>query len=178
MCSSDLVAKDTLPRVGITPGLTVTLARVEIDTETGKIYVKEMLAVGDSGTILHPQAYGQQMRGGNVMGLGMALLERHSYDPKLGLPASTSIERSRLPTYLDVPVENNWVAVDLPDPSNPVGVKGVAEPALGSAAAALTSAVSDALGGVLFNRTPITFDMILNALAGRPQSVKPMQLNV
>ena len=95
------VAKDTLPRVGITPGLTVTLARVEIDTETGKIYVKEMLAVGDSGTILHPQAYGQQMRGGNVMGLGMALLERHSYDPKLGLPASTSIERSRLPTYLE-----------------------------------------------------------------------------
>jgi len=172
------VAKDTLPRVGITPGLTVTMARVEIDTETGKIYVKEMLAVGDSGTILHPQAYGQQMRGGNVMGLGMALLERHSYDAKLGLPASTSIERSRLPTFLDVPVENNWVAVDLPDPSNPVGVKGVAEPALGSAAAALTSAVSDALGGVLFNRTPITFDMILNALAGRPQSVKPMQLNV
>ena len=31
------VAKDNLPRVGITPGLTVSFAEVEIDTETGKV---------------------------------------------------------------------------------------------------------------------------------------------
>jgi xanthine dehydrogenase YagR molybdenum-binding subunit len=112
------------------------------------------------------------------MGLGMALLEHHSYDPKLGLPSGASIERSRLPTWLDVPPEIGWGAVDIADPSNPVGVKGVAEPALGSGASAITSAVSDALGGVLLNRTPILLDMILNTLSGRPQSVKPLQLNV
>ena len=30
------VAKDNLPRVGVTPGLTVTFAEIELDTETGK----------------------------------------------------------------------------------------------------------------------------------------------
>jgi CO/xanthine dehydrogenase Mo-binding subunit len=170
--------KDTLPRVGVTPGLTVAFAKVELDVETGKVYVTEAYSVGDSGTILHPQGYGQQMRGGVVMGLGMAMLENHSYDPKLGLPASASLERSRLPTWLDVPAVNEWAAVDLADPSNPVGVKGVGEPAEGSGAAAVTSAICDALGGVLFNRTPITLDLILNTLAGRPQSIRPLQLNV
>ena len=31
------VAKDNLPRVGVTPGLTVTFAEIELDTETGKV---------------------------------------------------------------------------------------------------------------------------------------------
>ena len=31
------VAKDNMPRVGVTPGLTVTFAEIELDTETGKV---------------------------------------------------------------------------------------------------------------------------------------------
>jgi CO/xanthine dehydrogenase Mo-binding subunit len=56
-------------------------------------------------------------------------------------------------------------------------VKGVGEPPLGSGAAAITTAVSDAMGGYLFNRTPVSTDMILNALSGRPQAHKPLQVN-
>jgi hypothetical protein len=33
------------------------------------------------------------------------------------------------------------------------------------------------LGGHLFNRTPVSTDMIVNHLAGRPQSHKPLQIN-
>ena len=61
--------------------------------------------------------------------------------------------------------------MDKPDPANPVGVKGVGEPPVGSAASAMVSAVSNALGAdTVFARTPIVPDMIINAAAGRPQS--------
>jgi CO/xanthine dehydrogenase Mo-binding subunit len=61
------------------------------------------------------------------------------------------------------------------DPQSPVGGRGVGEPAQGCAASAVCSAVWDALGGKLLNRTPIVPDMIINAVAGRPQSYKPLQ---
>ena len=69
-----------------------------------------------------------------------------------------------------------WDAVNLADPQNPVGGRGVGEPAEGSGAAAVISAVEDALG-MAFNRTPIVPDMIINAAAGRPQSTKPLSVN-
>ena len=171
------VAKDNLKRVGITPGLTTSFAEIELDTETGKIEVKELLCVVDCGTVLHPLGLGHQIAGGNVMGIGMSHLERHVFDPKLGIPTTQSIEQSKPPTYLDVPAEIGWGAVDKPDPQNPVGVKGVGEPVEGSGASAIVSAISDALGGHLFNRTPVSLDMILNHLNKRPQAHKPLQIN-
>ena len=68
-------------------------------------------------------------------------------------------------------------AVDIADPQNPVGAKGIGEPVQGCAAAALLGAISDALGGHYFNRTPVMADHIVNAAAGRPQSHKPLQVN-
>jgi CO/xanthine dehydrogenase Mo-binding subunit len=171
------VAKDNLPRVGVTPGLTTTFAEITLDVETGKINIVDMLCVADCGTVLHPQGLAAQIRGGNVMGIGLAVLERHVYDPKLGLPTNTLLYQTKPPTYLDVPIEIGWAAVEKADPQNPVGVKGVGEPVQGSGAAAITSAISDALGGHLFNRTPISLDMILNYLSKRPQAHKPLQIN-
>jgi len=169
-------AKDNLPRVGVTPGLSVSMAEIELDLETGKFEIKDMISVADCGTVLHPLGLGHQISGGNVMGIGM-VMERHIYDPKLGIPASVGFHQGKLPTYLDVPVEVGWGAVEKPDPQNPIGVKGVGEPVLGSGASAITSAISDALGGHLFNRTPVTPDMIINHLAGRPPAHKPLQVN-
>lgn len=171
------VAKDTLPRVGLTPGLATTFAEVQVDVETGKVEVVDMLCVADCGTVLHPQGLGHQIRGGNVMGIGLAVLERHVYDHKLGLPANVLLYQSKPPTYLDVPKEIGWAAAEKPDPQNPVGVKGVGEPVQGAGASAVTSAVSDALGGHLFNRTPVSADMIINLLSKRPQAHKPLQIN-
>jgi xanthine dehydrogenase molybdenum-binding subunit len=72
-------------------------------------------------------------------------------------------------------MQTGWV--DIADPQNPVGAKGVGEPVQGCAAAALLCAISDALGGHYFNRTPVMPDMIVNAAAKRPQSHKPLQVN-
>src|SRR5258707_14479875 len=81
------VAKDSLPRVGVTPGLTTTFIELQLDVETGKINIVDMLCVADCGTVLHLQDLANQIRGGNVMGIGMAMFERHVYDPNLRLPA-------------------------------------------------------------------------------------------
>jgi xanthine dehydrogenase molybdenum-binding subunit len=76
-----------------------------------------------------------------------------------------------------VPSEMDWMAVDQADPVNPVGVKGIGEPLMGCAAAALLCALSEALGGHYFNRTPIVTDMIVNAASGRPPAHRPLQVN-
>ncbi len=111
------------------------------------------------------------------MGFGMATLERHIYDPHYGLPGTIGLHQTKPPTYLDVPLEMGWAAVNKADPQNPVGAKGVGEPPMGCAAAALLCAISDALGGHYFNRTPVVPDMIINALAGQPLSHHPTQVN-
>ena len=107
----------------------------------------------------------------------MAATERHIYDPQNGLPANIGLLGCKPPSYLDVPARMQWGAVELADPQNPVGAKGMGEPPLGCAAAALACAISDALGGVYFNRTPVVADMIVNAMNGRTQSHRPLQVN-
>jgi CO/xanthine dehydrogenase Mo-binding subunit len=111
------------------------------------------------------------------MGIGLATKERMVYDPQNGLPANVSFNNAKPPTYLDVPLHMGTAAVDIADPQNPVGTKGAGEPVMGSAASALICAISDALGGHYFNRTPIMIDMIVNAAAGQTQSHKPLQVN-
>ena len=127
--------------------------------------------------MLHPQSLATQVKGGAVMGFGLASLERHIYDTRYGLPRAVGLHDSKPPTYLDVPLNMQWDAVDKADPQNPVGAKGIGEPLQGCGAAALLSAISDALGGHYFNRTPVVTDMIINAAAGLPQSHKPLQVN-
>ena len=76
-----------------------------------------------------------------------------------------------------MPLVTRTSAVDLPDPRSPFGARGIGEPAMGCSVAALTAAISDALGGHTFGRTPVSRDMIVNHIAGRPQSFKPQQTN-
>jgi len=170
------VAKDELHKEGSVPGMATGYCMIELDTETGKFEILEYQSVADCGTVMHPKGLEQQLRGGAVMGIGEAVLDRMIYDPQNGLCATVGLYQTKPPTIYDVPSNMEMSAVNKPDPQNPFGVKGVGEPAMGCAAAALLCAISDATG-TYFNRTPIDPDMIINALAGRPQSFKPLQVN-
>jgi CO/xanthine dehydrogenase Mo-binding subunit len=171
------VAKDNLEKQGTVPALAAGFIEIELDLETGKYDILDYLGVADCGTVLHPRGLEIQVKGAAVMGFGMAGFERHSYDPQNGLPAATGFHQSKIPTYLDVPTPMDWAATDIPDPQNPVGVKGIGEPIQGCAAAALLCAISDALGGHHFNRVPVTADMIVNATSNRTQSQGRVQTN-
>ena len=171
------VARDNLEHSAMVPAISAGFIEIELDLETGKYEVIDFLGVADCGTVLHPQGLATQVKGGAVMGIGLALSERHIYDSQNGLPANSTMYESKLPTYLDVPGEMQSLAVDIADGQNPVGAKGIGEPLQGSAAAAVLCAISDALGGHYFNRAPVVPDMIVNAAAGRTQSHGPLQVN-
>ena len=171
------VAKDNLDRSGTVPALAAGFVRIELDLETGKVDILDYLGVADCGTVIHPQGLATQIKGGAVMGFGIACLERHIYDTHYGLPGNIGLYQTRPATYLDGPLTMEWAAVDKADPQNPVGAKGIGEPLQGCAAAALLCAISDALGGHYFNRTPVVPDMIINVASGRAQSHKPLQVN-
>ena len=159
------------------PGFTVTCTEIELDVETGKYEILDIVSIGECGTVMHPQGLKNQLVGGAVWGIGLSALERHLYDPQNGLPASTGYWQSKVPTYLDTPVkiETGWV--DLPDPENPVGARGIGEPTQGSVSAALTAAISDALDGHIFGAAPVTTDMIINHVAGTQEDAVALAQN-
>jgi len=171
------VAKDNLPRTGTVPALAAGFIEIDLDVETGKIEILDYVGVADCGTVLHPQGLAHQIKSGAVMGIGLAVAERHIYDPQNGLPGNVSLLQAKPVSYLDVPATMQTAWVDIADEQNPVGAKGIGEPVQGCAAAALLCAISDALGGHYFNRTPVMPDMIVNAAAKRDQSHKPLQVN-
>ncbi|HIG42574.1 MAG: xanthine dehydrogenase family protein molybdopterin-binding subunit [bacterium] len=171
------VAKDNLKSEGTPPAFAAGFVQIELDVETGVYDIIDYVGVADCGTVIHPLGLATQIKGGGVMGFGMATKERHVYDPQNGLPATVGLNQSRIATYLDVPSVMRSTAVDKADPINPVGARGIGEPVLGCAAAALLCAISDALGGHYFNRTPVVPDMIINAASGREQSHGPLTVN-
>jgi CO/xanthine dehydrogenase Mo-binding subunit len=163
------VARDTYPRDGASFSFVAGFAEVEVDVETGQYRIVDYVAIGDSGTIIHPRAYGGQMLGRSVLGMGHALAQKTVYDQHYGLALATRMYQSRPPTILDVPRTMKWEAVNIPDPETPVGARGIGEPPVGAGACAVLNALSDALGDDVYRRAPVMLDTILMALEhGRP----------
>lgn len=171
------VAKDNIPGQGQPPGVVVGFCEIEMDKDTGKFEILDYTAIADCGTVVHPKNFDNAMRGGFIWGVGLTALERHVYDPQNGLPANTGLYQNKPPTYLDVNVNTKMGGVNIPDPQNPTGGRGIGEPTQGASAAALASAISDALDGHLFNSAPTTTDMIVNHLAGNSYSTKSLKTN-
>jgi xanthine dehydrogenase molybdenum-binding subunit len=171
------VAKDKLPIRGMPPALAAGFMMIELDVETGRWEILEYIGVADCGTVIHPMSLATQVKGGAVMGIGIAAMERYVLDPQIGVPANVGLLSAKPASYLDVPSEMQWDAVDKADPSSPLGSRGIGEPLQGCAAAALVNAIADALGGHYFNRTPVVPDMIVNAISKRPQSYKVLAAN-
>jgi xanthine dehydrogenase molybdenum-binding subunit len=162
-------AKDNYPRDGSTYSYVACFAEVEVDVETGKYYVVDYLAYADVGSVIHPRALGGQVLGRSVLGMGHALGQKWVYDPHYGAMLSTRFYQNKPPTILDVPVDMQWAALDIPDPETPVGARGVGEPPVGGGCAVILNALSDALGDDIFRRAPVNADTILTALeSGRP----------
>lgn len=170
-------AKDKIPGQGQPPGVVVGFMEIELDADTGKYEIVDYAAVADCGTVVHPKNFDNSMRGGAVWGVGLAGLERHAYDPRNGLPANVGLYQCKPPTNMDVPAETVSQAVNIPDPQNPTGGRGIGEPTQGAAAAALASALRDALDGHMFNAAPVTADMIVDHLAGNAYSARSLKTN-
>jgi xanthine dehydrogenase molybdenum-binding subunit len=166
------VARDNLPRDGQTYSFQAAFIEVEVDVETGVYKIIDYLAVADVGTVMHPNSLGGQIHGGAVQGFGHVRSQKLVYDPHYGAALANRLHHNKPPTILDIAYEQpmRWAAVELPDPTNPVGAKGIGEPAIGAGGGALICALADAVGDGILRRTPVHPEQIMMSLAaGKPQ---------
>jgi aerobic carbon-monoxide dehydrogenase large subunit len=140
---------------------------VEVDIETCGVRILRYVVVNDSGRIINPMIAEGQIMGGVAHGIGNALFERMAYD-RDAQPVTTSFADYLLTSATEVPnVEVTFA--QYPSPLNPLGVKGVGESGCVPAAAAIISAVEDALSpfGVRIAEYPLTpprlFELMQNA---------------
>jgi xanthine dehydrogenase YagR molybdenum-binding subunit len=140
------------------------IAEVEIDTETGELTVKRIVASHEFGRVINPVMVESQIIGGITQGIGFALTEERIVDQRLGMVVNANLEEYKVPTIADIPEIVNR-PVDVPDlAANPIGAKGVGEPPLVPTAPAIANAIYNAIG-IRFHDAPITRERLLEALA-------------
>ena len=140
------------------------VATIELDTETGAVRVRSLVAVDDAGTLLQPQLAVGQVHGGLAMAVAAALYEEMVYDDD-GVPRTGNLADYSLVSAAELPNFETH-EMETPSPWNPLGVKGVGESGTVMATAALQSAVLDALGefGVDHLDLPYTPQRVWQAL--------------
>lgn len=139
-------------------------AKVEVDTLTGIVKVKKIVAAHDIGRTLNRQTLENQFHGGIMQGIGFALMEERIMDDYTGKMLNANMHDYKIPTMLDAPPEIEVVIVSKMDKlANNMGVKGIGEPAIIPTAGAIANAVYNAIG-VRIKNLPITPDKVINAL--------------
>jgi CO/xanthine dehydrogenase Mo-binding subunit len=163
------VAKDAYPHDGDTHSYVIGFAEVEVDVETGAVRLVEYTAVADVGTVINPRGLAGQILGGSCLGIGHALSQRAVYDQQYGVALARRFHHNKPLTIADLPADGmHQGALDIADPDNPVGARGVGEPPVGAGYGAVLAAIADAIGDDLVRRSPVTPDLVLTSLeAGR-----------
>ncbi|TMB12337.1 MAG: xanthine dehydrogenase family protein molybdopterin-binding subunit, partial [Deltaproteobacteria bacterium] len=114
--------------------------------ETVRLRVSRVVTVIDAGRILNPLAGRNQIEGAVVMGIGMALLEHTTYDPRSGAPINSNLADYVMTVNADSPAIEVYF-LDFPDTQlNELGARGIGEIGLAGFAAAVTAAVHHATG--------------------------------
>lgn len=132
------------------------VAEVEVDVETGQVKLLKYVVLDDCGRAINPMVVHGQVVGGVVHGIGNALLEQLVFDDQ-GQPLSTNFGEYLLPSAQGIPhIEVHHM--ESPSPLNPLGVKGAGEGGTLPAAAAIVSAIENALQpfGVQLNESPLS----------------------
>ena len=135
---------------------TCHVAEVEVDPDLCHVTILRYVALQDCGILINPMIVEGQIRGGIAHGIGNALLEEMVYDAE-GQPLTTTLADYLLPTSTDVP-NIETIYRQTPSPMNPLGAKGVGEVGTIPTAAAIISAIEDALSpfNVRISQTPVT----------------------
>jgi len=140
----------------------VGMAEVEVDTETGIVKVRKMVAVQDCGLIIDLKTAESSCYGAMIMGISTALYEEKIMDQVTGRMLNPNMEFYRLAGISDIP--ELVVHMMTGKGYDERGVIGLGEPPVISPAAAISNAVANAIG-VRVNSIPHTPDRVLMALA-------------
>ncbi|WP_273844840.1 xanthine dehydrogenase family protein molybdopterin-binding subunit [Rubrobacter calidifluminis] len=115
----------------------------EVDTETGKVRIRDYFAVDDCGPIINPQIVEGQLHGGIAQGIAQALYEEAVYDEDGNLVTGSMVDYL-VPAAPELPNYTLERTVT-PSPSNALGVKGVGEAGTIGSPQAVINSIIDAL---------------------------------
>jgi CO/xanthine dehydrogenase Mo-binding subunit len=135
---------------------------VEVDTETGEIFVTKVVNVNDVGKVISWEGCEGQQYGGTYMGVGRGLFEEIVHDPVTGVMLNGNLLDYKIATMNDVgPIETLLVETGMG--YGPYGVIGIGEDVATVVPALPGPAVHNAIG-VWIDDFPITPAAVLKAL--------------
>ena len=143
------------------PGFAAQLARLELDPDTGEVTLLDFVVVQDVGKAINPMAVAGQMQGGAVQSIGIALTEGLQFDDSGRLTNPSLLDYRKL-TAADLP-NLETIIVEVPAPAGPFGARGVGEPPIIPAPAAIANAIQNATGARL-TELPMSPERIALAL--------------
>ncbi len=148
---------------------------VEIDPETGILTLINIAAVDDVGTAINPLILHGQTHGGIVQGFGQALMEQCYYDPESGQMLTGSFMDYAMPHADSFPSFKTDI-MEVPSPTNKLGVRGGGEGGTTPALAVVVNAIVDALAdyGVTDIEMPATPERIWRAIHERGYRPSPL----
>ena len=137
------------------------ICEVEIDPETGAVDVVRYAAVDDVGRAVNPMILHGQAHGGIVQGAGQALFEHARYEAESGQMLAGSLMDYAIARADDFPFFDTEI-MEVPSPTNPLGVRGGGEGGTTPALAVVVNAICDALAehGVRHVEMPATPERI------------------
>lgn len=119
------------------------VAVVEVDTETGAVKLRRLVACDDCGRILNPILVEGQVHGGAAQGVGQALFEEVVFDSD-GNPLTSTFADYLIVSTTEIP-SFEVVSQETPTPNNELGAKGIGESGTIGSVPAVVNAVLDAL---------------------------------
>ena len=135
---------------------------VEVDTETGKVFVIKVVNVNDVGKVISWEGCEGQQYGGTYMGVGRGLFEEIVHDPVTGVMLNGNLLDYKIATMNDVgPIGTKLVETGMG--YGPYGVIGIGEDVATVIPALSGPAVHNAIG-IWIDDFPITPDAVLKAL--------------
>jgi xanthine dehydrogenase YagR molybdenum-binding subunit len=138
----------------------VHFAEVAVHALTGEVRVRKLVSCADAGTIVNEKTAANQMKGGAVGGIGMALMEHAIIDDRYGRYVTKDFADYHVPVHADAPAVEVFF-VNQPDPHvNALGTKGIGEIATIGVAPAIANAVFNATGKRV-RELPITPDKLV-----------------
>jgi xanthine dehydrogenase YagR molybdenum-binding subunit len=139
-------------------------AEVGVDADTGEVRLRRMLGVFAAGRILNEKTARSQAIGGMIFGVGAALEEGMTLDPRFGSYfVNHDLAEYHVPVHADVPQVDAIFLAELDNKSNLLKSKGVGELGICGAGASLANAIYNACGARVRDY-PITLDKLLSVL--------------
>lgn len=142
-------------------GYVAEAVECEVDLETGKVNIKNVICVDDVGKAVNPLLVEGQIEGAIIQAEGYALME--NFIQKDGRVITDKFSTYLIPTSMDIPEKIDSIILENNDKVGSWGIRGVGEMPYLPFVAAVADAVHMATG-IWFDEFPLTAERVFSKL--------------